>query len=138
MCFQRGTRYGIRSLYCKHKCKLTPKRGGSRAATLLVLICTYFPEASITPVLSVKLSYLLLMSLFPELNIDFKAVERLHQEQWQLSCHQSWCKVPLIFVQCRTHYPASEFHSLSIYSAGHRFFINGLPYQSYDTEQRRA
>ena len=29
-------------------------------------------------------------------NITFKAVERLHQDQWQFSCHQTWCKFTLI------------------------------------------
>ena len=28
---------------------------------------------------------------------SFKEVERLHKIQWQLSCHQSWYKVTLIF-----------------------------------------
>ena len=30
-------------------------------------------------------------------NIAFKAVEALHQTQWQLSCHQIWRKVKLFY-----------------------------------------
>ena len=33
-----------------------------------------------------------------EQNIAFKAVEGLHQHQWQFSCHTIWCKDTLIFI----------------------------------------
>ena len=33
-----------------------------------------------------------------EENIVFKAVELLHQNQYQLSCHQIWCKLTLKFL----------------------------------------
>ena len=31
-----------------------------------------------------------------EQNIDVKVIERLHQNQWQFSCHQIWFKVASI------------------------------------------
>ena len=35
-----------------------------------------------------------------EQNITLKAVEKLHQSQWQFSCYPIWCKVILILLQC--------------------------------------
>ena len=35
---------------------------------------------------------------------SFKEVEMLQKSQWQLSCHQSWYKVILIFLQCTCIY----------------------------------
>ena len=35
-----------------------------------------------------------------EQNIAFGADERLHQDQWQFSCHKMWCKVILFYTVC--------------------------------------
>ena len=55
-------------------------------------------EAKISPVMNVKtfLPAIVVVALqinTIEQNIDFKAVGRIHQNQWQFSCHQIWCKI---------------------------------------------
>ena len=55
---------------------------------------------NISPVFTAKHIYLFLLHLFSKSSIAFKAVERLHEDQWQISCHQMLGKFNKYALSC--------------------------------------